>query len=88
MAKKKESGNYQPWSKEGLAKTGAVLGFIMWIVGLVWHGGFGQPSMMMVMYGMPYLTPMISGGLLIAMVVGGFVLGWLAAAVYNWTIKK
>ena len=80
------SKKYQPLSTEGLAKTGGIVGFILWIVGIVWHGFMGQPSMMGLLYNLPYMQPMMTGGLLVGLVAGGFVLGWLIAAIYNWSI--
>ncbi len=88
MAKRKhEAGHpYHPLHPEGLAKTGAILGFIGWLVGLVWHGGMGQPSMMVALYNVPYMNMMAQGSLLAVFIVGGFVGGWLTAKIYNWTI--
>ena len=79
---------YAELSPDGLAKTGAILGVIGWIAGLVWHGGMGQPSMMGTAYGMSYMAPMLFGGSLVGMAVGGFVGGWLVAMVYNWILKQ
>ena len=85
MASKK----YSELNPEGLAKTGAILGFIMWLAALLWHGMLAQPSMM---YGTQYAGSYMSAGVLgimfVCLVVGGFIFGWLAAAVYNWTLKQ
>lgn len=89
MATKK----YLELSETGLAKTGAIIGFIMWLVGLFWHGMMAQPPMMSMMYnlqytGSYYMSAGVLGSMLVMLVVGGFVFGWLIAAIYNWALKK
>ena len=85
MHSKKE--HYMQLSPEGLAKTGGALGALTWVLGLFWHGGMGQPSMMMLMYGTPYLNPFMQTGLIVLLVAGGFIGGYLTAKIYNWAVK-
>jgi len=73
---------------EGLTKTGAVVGFILWIFGLGWHGIIGQPSMMSALYGIPYMNMMMQSYMFIILVGGGALIGWLIAIIYNWSIKS
>lgn len=65
-----------------------LFGAVAAATGIVWHGLFGQPSMMNLMYpgfwgsGMNYLIAIIGG-----FILGAFY-GWLFAVVYNWTLKN
>ena len=79
---------YQPLSPEALSKAGAVLGFLWWLAGLLWHGIFSMPSMMGMRFDMPYLNPIVQLDIIVVLVAGGFVSGWLLASVYNWFLKK
>ncbi|MBI4182356.1 MAG: hypothetical protein HY520_05315 [Candidatus Aenigmarchaeota archaeon] len=81
MAKK-----YAPLSPMGMALTGGILGLALSAIGLGWHGMLGQPSFMGMMYAAPYASPMLLGGMSFGLVVGGFILGWVGASVYNWAI--
>ncbi|HLD77954.1 MAG TPA: hypothetical protein VJB16_02900 [archaeon] len=78
---------YQQLSPQGLAIAGAVTGFVLWLAGLVWHGGMGMPTMMGVPFAVPYLMPMLQAELFVSFVIGLAVLGWITAAVYNWAIR-
>ncbi len=82
MAKK-----YSQLSENALSKTGAALGFILWVVGLFWHGMMGQPSMMGFMYNTSFMMPSMIIGSLVLLVVGGYIIGWLIATLYNYFIK-
>ncbi|HLD85638.1 MAG TPA: hypothetical protein VI968_03720 [archaeon] len=83
MASKK----YSEFSQEGLAKTGAIIGFIMWLVALLWHGMLSRPMMYSSQYVGTNMSAGVLGGMLVGLVVGGFIFGWIAAFVYNWTLK-
>ncbi len=80
--------SYHPLSPHGLAMTGAVLGFIGWLVHLVWHGLMAQPSIVGMLYNVSPLDPKAVVGVFVCLVVGSAVFGWLLATVYNWSIKK
>lgn len=89
MAGRRTTGTrYLGLSESGVAKTGAVMGFLTWLVGVFWHGGLGQPSMMGLLYNMPYTQPMFIFTSFLGLVVGGFLIGWIGAYVYNWTIRS
>ena len=79
---------FSSFNEIALAKTGAATGFILWILGLFWHGMMGQPSMMGFAYNTSYMYPSMLAGSFIMLVVGGFVLGWLVATLYNWFLKQ
>lgn len=67
----------------------AMFGFVFWVVALVWHGLLGNPSMMGYMYpGFSYAAPMNALALLLALVVGFYIIGWFIAAFYNWNLKR
>ena len=72
-------------------KTGAVVGFATWIIGLLWHGFLGYPSMMGYMMGfmggIGSWTMMSSAYLLPVFVIGGAFYGWLFAAAWNWIAR-
>ncbi len=75
---------YQKLNPQAAGIAGAALGFLGWLSGIFWHGMMGQPSMMGMLYPMyGYMNTGIQGGLLISLVAGGFVLGWLGALIYN-----
>ena len=71
------------------AKTLAVVGFVTWIIGFVWHGALGYPSMMgyMMGWGMGGWTMMNSIYMLPILVLGGAFYGWLFATAWNWVAK-
>lgn len=80
---------YQKLSEKALSRAMAMFGVVFWIVAVVWHGVVGQPSMMSYMYpGFSYANPMNAIALLVVVVVGFWVIGWLIAAFYNWNLKK
>ena len=80
---------YQQLSENALAASMAMVGFVAWIVALVWHGGMMQPSMMGYMYpGFSYVAPINAVAMLIAFVAGFYIIGWLVARFYNWNLKR
>jgi len=69
--------------------AGAILGFIVGLIGFVWHGMMAQPTFMGMMYRtFSYLHPGWFLVILLTLVVTGFVFGYLFAAFYNWALKK
>ena len=80
---------YQQLSEKALSRAMAMFGVVFWLVALVWHGLLGNPSMMSYMYpSFTYLNPLNSVTLLVVLVVGFFIAGWLVAAFYNWNLKR
>lgn len=80
---------YQQLNEKALAAAMAMLGFVFWIVAVVWHGAMGNPSMMGYMYpGFSYMNPLNAVTLLVVFVVGFYIIGWLLAAFYNWNLKR
>ena len=80
---------YQKISESALAAAMAMLGFIAWIVAVIWHGLLGNPSMMSYMYpSFSYTNPLNAVTLLVVLVVAMYVIGWLLATFYNWNLKR
>lgn len=80
---------YQSLSPAASAAAMAMLGFLMWVVGFVWHGPMGNPSMMGYMYpGFSYMNPLNAFTVLVALVAGFYIVGWLLAVFYNWNLKR
>ncbi|MBS3050602.1 MAG: hypothetical protein J4400_00435 [Candidatus Aenigmarchaeota archaeon] len=80
---------YQALNESALAASMAMVGFIAWIVAVIWHGFLGGPSMMGYMYPrFSYMNPANSVALLIAFVVAAYVVGFLVARFYNWNLKR
>ena len=80
---------YAKISSQALGLSLAITGFIGWVIGLLWHGPMGQPTMMGMMYqGFSYVSPMNSGSMLLLFVVGGYLAGELVARLYNWALRK
>ncbi len=74
-----------PWA---LGVAGAFIGFVSWLIGLFWHGIMAQSSIMEAMHpGTSHMYPLMLTGLMLVLVITGFVFGWLAAYVYNWALK-
>lgn len=72
-----------------LAAAMAMLGFLLALFGILWHGVMGQPSMAAYMYpGFSFVSPMHAAALLVVFVVSFYIIGWLIAAFYNWNLKK
>lgn len=72
-----------------LGKTFAVLGLIIGIAGAVWHGLLGQPSLMELVYPwFSFANPLHAAGIIILWVVGGYIFGFLLAAIYNWVARR
>ncbi len=74
------------------AKTLAVVGFVTWAIGWVWHGILGYPSMMPMMMGFtggiePW-SMMSSIYMLPTFVLVGAFYGWLFATLWNWIAKQ
>ena len=82
-----EKQNVSMWTK-----TGAVLGFVTWIIGWAWHGFLGYPSMMGYMMGFEgsigMWSMMTSVYLLPVFLIGGAFYGWLFATAWNWIAKQ
>ena len=82
-----EKQNPEMW-----AKTLAVVGFATWLIGFSWHGMFGYPSMMPMMFGfmgnVGAWSMMSSIYMLPIFVVGGAFYGWLFATAWNWVAKQ
>lgn len=75
--------------ENALAAAMAILGFILWLVGVIWHGLMGQPSMMGYLYPrFSFTSPMHSVVLLIVFIVSFYIIGWLIATFYNWALKR
>lgn len=80
---------HQQLSEKALSRAMAMLGFVLWIIGVVWHGLLGNPSMMSYMYPwFNYANPLHAIMLLVVWVVAFYVIGYLVAAFYNWNLKK
>ncbi|HLD81387.1 MAG TPA: hypothetical protein VJA40_05290 [archaeon] len=79
---------YAELSAGALGMAGAITGIAWWVVGIVWHGLFRQPSITGMMYNAPYMQPALQAGLLVALAVIGYVTGWVMARAYNWALKK
>ena len=80
---------YQQFSPNALGAAAAMLGFIAWVVAVVWHGTMGNPSMMSYMYpSFSYTNPLNAVTLLVVFVVAMYVIGWLLATFYNWNLKR
>jgi len=80
---------YVEINSQALGISLAITGLIGWIIGLVWHGPMGQPTMMGMMYqGFSFMNPMNSVSMLLLFVVGGYIAGELVARFYNWALKK
>lgn len=80
---------HHSFDANSLAKATAMLGFILWIVAVIWHGYFGNPSMMSYMYpSFSYRNPINALTLLVVWIVSFYVVGWLLATFYNWNLKK
>ncbi len=70
----------------GIALAGTAL---LWgLVGLIWHGPFGQPTMMAAMYpGFSWFT-VLGVGVWVVVTIFAYVTGYLFANIYNWALKK
>ena len=80
---------YQELNEKALAASAAMVGFVAWIIAVIWHGAMMQPSMMGWMYpGFSYMNPMNALTLLVVFVAGFCIIGWLVAAFYNWNLKR
>ncbi|MEK6887449.1 MAG: hypothetical protein AABX14_00725 [Candidatus Aenigmatarchaeota archaeon] len=80
---------YQEISPKALSMASAIFGVVFWVVGVIWHGGIVQPSMMSYMYPrFSFMNPMNSIALLIVLVVSFYISGWLIAYFYNWSLKR
>ncbi len=70
------------------AKALAGVGFVTWLLGVLWHGVLGYPDTIMTMfgYGMSGWNMIMSVYTLPLFVLGGAFYGWLFAAIWNWII--
>ncbi len=85
MTKKK----YAELNSQVLGLALATFGFLVWLIGLVWHGGMGQPTMMGMMYrGFSFLNPMHSLAVLVLFVASGYIIGEILARLYNWFLSR
>lgn len=80
---------YQKLDEKSLAAAMAMLAFVMWIVGVIWHGLLGQPSLMPLLYKwFSFSNPVHAGMLLVVWAVSFYVFGWLVAGFYNWNLRR
>jgi len=89
MAEKRTRGHpYHLWSENALAMALAIIGVLMGIVGIIWHGWMGQPSIMSQLY--PNWTWSMSNSLmlLIGFAICGYIGGYVTAWLYNWSLKR
>jgi len=74
---------------KALAMTGAIIGLICAIIGVIWHVGMGQPSIMQILYpAMAITSPLLWVGCFILFIVVGYILGYVLAALYNWSLNR
>ena len=80
---------YQKLSEKSLSRALATLGFVLWVIAVIWHGLLGNPSMMGYMYPwFSYTNPVHAIGLLAVFAASGYVIGFLAAKFYNKNLKR
>lgn len=85
----KAKQKYHKLDANSLALATAMLGFVLWIAAILWHGMLGNPSMMGYMYpSFSFINPINAITLLVVWVVSFYVIGWLIAVFYNWNLKK
>ena len=76
-------------SEKVLAASLAMLAFVMWVVGVVWHGLLGHPSLLPYIYPwFSYSNPIHAAALLVMWAVSFYVIGYLVALFYNRNLKK
>lgn len=81
-------GKFADLSSSALAMAGAFTGLVLWLLGAIWHGGLGQPSIMGSLYAMPYASMSVLGMTFLLLVAGGGLTGWLVAVGYNKALRQ
>ena len=80
---------YSEWSPKAMGRCCGIFGFIIGVLGIIWHAGFNQPTLAGLMYQWFTLSnPSIAVGTLVSFTAIGYVSGYLWALVYNWALKK
>jgi hypothetical protein len=67
--------------------TGAVLGFLWWLVMVPWYGMMGFSTYGMMGYMMGYTYSVFTPLSVIVVVICGAIAGLVIAVVYNWALK-
>ncbi|TAL47004.1 hypothetical protein EPN87_03915 [archaeon] len=75
-------------SPKPLAVTFTIIAFIFDIVGYVWHGLLGQPSLITIMYPGFWSNWNLMLTVLAACLASSYALGYAFAWIYNWALKK
>ena len=70
-----------------LAVTFVVVAFLLDVVGYVWHGILGQPSIMNLLYPGFWSNWTLMGMVLVACLVSAYILGYVVAWIWNWAQK-
>ena len=79
----------QKISEKALSRSLASVGFVLWIIAVIWHGLLGNPSMMGYMYtAFSYTNPLDAAKLLVVFVAAGYFVGFLTARFYNKSLRK
>ena len=74
---------------KALSRAMAMLALVMWIVGVIVHGIFGQPSLIPLLYSwFNYSNPVHALLLGAVWIVSFYVIGYLIAVFYNLNLKK